>query len=56
MAYIAIAKGDLDEAIGLMDAAIAKGWVDHLPTYYELLKKRDRGALSLFCASSRQAG
>jgi hypothetical protein len=48
MVHIAIAKGDLDEAIRLVDVGIAKGWVDHLPTYYELLKKRDRGALVTF--------
>ncbi len=48
MAYIAIAKGDLDEALCIVDAAIAKGWVDHLPKYYDLLKKRDRGALITF--------
>lgn len=45
MTYIAIAKGDLDEALSLLDGAIAKGWVDHLPKYYEPLKKRDRAAL-----------
>ena len=48
MAHIAIAKGDLDEAVCIVDAAIAKGWVDHLPAYYELLKKRDQGALITF--------
>jgi hypothetical protein len=48
MAQIAIAKGDLDGAIGVVDAAIAKGWVEHLPKYYEPLKKRDRAALSTF--------
>ncbi|MDR6632997.1 hypothetical protein J2X72_001781 [Phyllobacterium sp. 1468] len=48
MAHIAITKGDFDEALSIVDAAIAKGWVDHLPTYYELLKKRDRGGLITF--------
>jgi hypothetical protein len=48
MACIAITKGDFDEALCIVEAAIAKGWVDHLPTYYELLKKRDRGAVITF--------
>jgi len=55
MAYIAIAKGDLDEAIGVVEAAIAKGWVEHLPKYYELLKKHDRTALVTFLRK-QQAG
>jgi hypothetical protein len=55
MAYIAIAKGNFDEAIGLVEAAIAKGWVDHLPKYYELLKKRDRAAVVTFLRK-QQAG
>ncbi len=45
----------LDEAIGLVDAAIAKGWVEHLPKYYEPLKKRDRVALVNFLRK-QQAG
>ncbi len=37
------------------NAAIAKGWVDHLPKYYEPLKKRDRAALVNFLRK-QQAG
>lgn len=48
MAQIAIAKGNLDEAIGVVETAIDKGWVEHLPKYYEALKKRDRAALVTF--------
>lgn len=45
LALIAIANGDLDKALSIVEPAIASREINWTPKYYELLKQGDRKAL-----------
>ncbi|MDR6632996.1 hypothetical protein J2X72_001780 [Phyllobacterium sp. 1468] len=45
LALIAIANGDLEKALSIIEAAIAGGEISSMPEYYEPLKQGDRAAL-----------
>jgi hypothetical protein len=45
LAHIAIANGDLEQALSIVEPAIASREIDWTPKYYELLKQGNRTAL-----------